>query len=174
VGGFFGQFGTPDCFFTIPLYLNSLNPTFNPPLNRLIRDRASNATARGCKRRRGLQDLGVERPVSNSSVPASNPGWASRLLELGTSQACGQTLGRPIRPAFLQRGLNEVGTYRSIICMATTVRGGPSFHAQRAPVRRRPPGAGAEAGSLLKFGNHGVTRRDCGLTARPKFGDLID
>jgi len=27
------------------------------------------------QRGRGLQDLGVERPVSNSSVPASNPGW---------------------------------------------------------------------------------------------------
>jgi hypothetical protein len=28
---------------------------------------------------------------------------ASRLLELGTSQACGQTLGRPIQPPFLPR-----------------------------------------------------------------------
>jgi hypothetical protein len=31
----------------------------------------------------------------------------SRLLELGTSQACGQTLGRPIRPPFLPRVIHR-------------------------------------------------------------------
>jgi hypothetical protein len=38
---------------------------------------------------------------SNSLVPASN--HFESFLELGTSRACGRTLGRPIRPPFLPR-----------------------------------------------------------------------
>jgi len=67
---------------------------------------------------------------------------ASRFLELGTSQACGQTLGRPIQPPFLPRvihrggkmldSVSKVERYRkeAIRCAELAREASPSFFAE--------------------------------------------
>jgi hypothetical protein len=76
--------------------------TAMPPWAPRIRQAAKLGPGRGAAAQRWPES------ATRSPYPArdetSNPMLgASRLLELGTFQACGQSLGRPIRPLFLPR-----------------------------------------------------------------------